>query len=70
MRKLDLHGIRHSDVDRLVENFIYQHQGEFPVEIICGNSNKMILLVKDVTDRLGLDTHMFRYGTIIVRRWK
>lgn len=69
MSKLDLHGVRHVDVDRLVEDFIYKNQGEFPLEIICGNSGKMILLVKQVTERLGLETHMYRYGNIIVRRW-
>ena len=69
MTKLDLHGVRHGDVDRVVENFILINQGEFPLEIICGNSAKMLLLVKNVTDRLGLETHSYRYGTILVRRW-
>jgi len=69
MVKLDLHGVRHSEVDRLVEDFIYRNQGEFPLEIICGNSQKMIQLVHVVTDRLGLETHMYRYGIVTVRRW-
>jgi len=69
MIKLDLHGIRHSEVDKLVENFILINQGKFPLEIICGNSMKMIDLVHAVTNRLELETHMYRYGTIIVRRW-
>lgn len=69
MVKLDLHGVRHSEVNHLVENFIYMNQGEMPLEIICGNSEKMILLVKHVTDRLGCETHMYRYGVVIVRRW-
>jgi hypothetical protein len=69
MRKLDLHGIRHHEVKVLVEDFIYVNQGEFPLEIICGNSGKMIQLVHDVTKKLGIETHMYRYGTIIIRRW-
>ena len=69
MVKLDLHGVRHSEVDRLVEDFIYKNQGEFPLEIICGNSDKMIKLVHNVTDRMGVETHMYRYGIIIARRW-
>ena len=69
MKKLDLHGVRHKDVDFLVEDFIYRYQGEFPLEIICGNSIKMINLVHNVTNRIGIETHMYRYGTIIVRRW-
>lgn len=69
MNRLDLHGVRHGEVDLLVENFIFMNQGEFPLEIICGNSDKMIKLVHNVTDRLGLETHMYRYGTITIRRW-
>ena len=70
MIKLDLHGIRHSEVDRIVEDFIYMNQGDFPLEIVCGNSEKMIKLVHQVTDRLDIETHMYRYGVIVIRRWK
>jgi len=69
MHKLDLHGVRHHEVDRLVENFILMNQDKFPLEIICGNSDKMISLVKSVTQRLKLETHMHRYGTIVVWKW-
>jgi hypothetical protein len=69
MTKLDLHGIRHSEVNNLVEDFILINQGEFPLEIICGNSARMIQLVYSVTKKLGLDTHMYRYGVVVVRRW-
>lgn len=69
MTKLDLHGVRHSEVELLVENFILMNQGEFPLEIICGNSGKMLQLVRSVTDRLGCETHSFRYGIVTVRRW-
>ena len=69
MVKLDLHGVRHGEVDRLVEDFIYQNQDDMPLEIICGNSGKMVQLVHNVTDRIGVETHMYRYGIIVVRRW-
>ena len=69
MNQLDLHGVRHSEVEPTVENFILMNQGELPLEIICGNSAKMIQLVHNVTDRIGCETHMYRYGTVIVRRW-
>jgi len=69
MRKLDLHGVYHRDVKVMVEDFIYMNQGEFPLEIICGNSSKMIQLVREVTDKLKVETHTYRYGTIIIRRW-
>ena len=42
---LDLHGIKHIDVELSVINFIYQHQDLLPLIIICGNSNKMIDIV-------------------------
>lgn len=69
MYKLDLHGVRHHEVKVLVEDFVYMNQKEFPLEIICGNSEIMIRLVQDVMEKHKLDTHMYRYGTIIVRGW-
>jgi hypothetical protein len=69
MRQLDLHGIRHSEVDRLVENFLFQHQYDLPLLIICGNSDRMVQIVKRVTERLRCDTEMIRYGQIIVRNF-
>ena len=52
MKKLDLHGIRHAEVDRLVENFILMNQDEIPLTIICGNSQPMIDLVEAVISRI------------------
>ena len=48
---LDLHGYRHHEVDLVVENFLYLNQDQMPLTIICGNSDKMISLVKDVLER-------------------
>ena len=48
---LDLHGIRHHEVDLMVENFIYLNQEQMPLTIICGNSSKMISIVKEVLER-------------------
>ena len=53
MEKLDLHGVRHHEVDVMVENFIFLNQQEIPLTIICGDSSKMIELVKTVLDRTG-----------------
>ena len=38
MKKLDLHGVRHSEVDRLVENFVLLNNP--PLEIITGHSDR------------------------------
>lgn len=70
MTKLDLHGVRHHEVDLMVENFIMMNQGDFPLEIVCGNSIIMIELVQRVVNRLKCDSHMYRYGTIVIRGFK
>ena len=54
MKKLDLHKIRHSEVDRLTENFVLLN--ELPLEVITGKSNKMISIVEKV-----LKKHQFKY---------
>ena len=55
MEKLDLHGVRHHEVDLMVENFIFLNQHDIPLTIICGSSSKMVELVKVVLDRVGSD---------------
>ena len=66
--KLDLHGVRHHDVDLKVENFILMNQSQIPLTIICGNSQHMIDLVFDVINRIGCETVvMYRYGIIVIR---
>jgi hypothetical protein len=62
---LDLHGIRHHEVDRLVENFIFMNQDTVPLKIICGNSQKMIDLVLNVVKKHNIaTTTMVQYGII------
>ena len=34
--KLDLHGVRHHEVDLKVENFILLNQDQVPLTIVCG----------------------------------
>ena len=65
--KLDLHGVRHHEVDRLVENFILLNQNSVPLTIICGNSQTMIDLVYAVIDRHDIQqTRMDKYGVVII----
>jgi hypothetical protein len=67
--KLDLHGVRHHEVDLKVENFILLNQDQLPLTIICGNSQRMIDLVKDVIDRIGCEEFvMDLYGVIVIRK--
>ena len=66
--RLDLHGVRHHEVDHMVENFILVNQSQIPLTIICGNSQKMIDLVHNVIDRIGCDNvAMDLYGVIVIR---
>ncbi len=66
--KLDLHGVRHHEVDHLVENFILVNQSQIPLTIICGNSKRMIDLVNDVITRIRCDNVvMDQYGVIVIR---
>jgi hypothetical protein len=58
IKHLDLHGLKHIDVEQSVINFIYQHQDLLPLIIICGNSNKMIDIVSST-----LNTENIRYSS-------
>ena len=69
MEKLDLHGVRHHEVDLMVENFIFLNQHDIPLTIICGSSSKMVELVIIVLDRAGsdyLEGKGFDFGRITV----
>ena len=70
MRELDLHGVKHEDVDRIVENFILLEN--LPVKIITGNSQRMSDLVKDVIVRNNLSWgHVLpNWGAIVVNEGK
>ena len=65
---LDLHGLRHGDVDRIVENYVYLNQTSVPLTIICGNSNTMIQLARDVVNRIGCEYIEPRFGIIVVTK--
>jgi hypothetical protein len=56
--KLDLHGIKHENVNRVVENFVLLN--ETPLTIITGNSTMMRELVVEV-----LEKHKFVYENLI-----
>ena len=69
MEKLALHGVRHHEVDLMVENFIFLNQHDIPLTIFCGSSSKMVELGKVVLDRAGsdyLEGKGFDFGRITV----
>ena len=64
-KKLNLHGVKHEDVDRLVENFVLLK--EPPIKIITGNSERMTELVLNVLSRHDIEWTRFAssYVTIL-----
>jgi len=46
LKELDLHGIKHEDVERLVENFVLLNKP--PLAIITGNSD----IMRDIVERV------------------
>ena len=66
MKELDLHGTKHEDVDRIVENFVLLN--ELPVRIITGNSLKMIELTKKVINKhqLKWEHHNPNFGAMTI----
>ena len=70
LNTLDLHGIKHANVKIEVENYLYLNQDDCPILIICGNSQKMISLVKEVLEQIKSSYEIgsgTNYGTIMVR---
>ncbi len=63
---LDLHGVRHFEVETKVQDFVLNNQSELPLIIICGNSSKMIDIVTDALKSLKVDFEETRYGRIRV----
>ena len=64
MNKLDLHAVRHDDVEPLVENLVLLNQ---EWKIISGNSDKMIQIVRDklywAFDNHGVDWYRNTHNT-------
>ena len=67
METLDLHNKRHSEVERIVEDFLVFNPP--PVRIITGNSDKMKQLVIAVIKKFGFYCHyenLRNYGSLVV----
>ena len=65
---LDLHGVTHNEAFVEVIDFIYQHQSEIPLIIICGNSNKMIEIVERSLNSNSIMFSKPRFGIIRVEK--
>ena len=65
---LDLHGVRHHNVENEVFDFVMQHQTLLPLLIICGNSNSMIKIVSGALTKHAIEFSSPRFGIIRVER--
>ena len=68
--RLDLHGIKHVDVFKIVDDFIGKHiiHGTDSVEIITGYSPRMKDLVIEVLNdyKVSSHNHKFNSGVLII----
>ena len=62
--ELDLHGVRHHEVERLVENFVLLN--EPPLTIIMGNSDKMFEIVSNKLNQLNIEWERWNWVSIKV----
>lgn len=62
--ELDLHGVKHVDVESLVENFVFLNT--LPVRIITGNSKKMRDIVNNTLKKHNYETTSFHSACITV----
>lgn len=64
MTELDLHGVKHADVEKTVEDFVLMRKT--PIRIITGNSKTMKALVEHTLRKHGYRTNDFFPAYIIV----
>jgi len=72
MTELDLHGLKHEEVEDKLANLLILHynMNNFPVKIITGKSDKMKKIVRRIVKEHGFTEDDFwndNPGTIILR---
>ena len=66
---LDLHGIYHVEVEKIVSKFLEDNLDNMPVLIITGNSDRMKSIVRKVVDSYELEMRIkshYNLGSFIV----
>ena len=61
---LDLHGVKHEEVNSEILNFVYQFQDLLPLIVICGNSNKMIEIASKTLTNSNITFSSSRFGIL------
>ena len=62
--QLDLHGIKHEEVNSEILNFVYQFQDLLPLIVICGNSNKMVEIASKTLTNANITFSSPRFGIL------
>ena len=62
IKELDLHGLRHDEAKRQVENFVLLNKP--PLNIITGNSDKMRYIVESVCVEHKINYERWDWGEI------
>lgn len=68
MDELDLHGVKHRDAERKIENFLLSH--DTPMRVITGNSAVMIRYLQQIAAKHAYEVTPesdFNLGSYIVR---
>ena len=70
MNRLDLHGVKHQEVQNLLDSFIWENMNKKSdyIEIITGNSDQMKKIVKTVLSEYGMEAseEVINNGSLIV----
>jgi len=67
MKTLDLHGIKHSNAPEVIEEFLLQNIYPFEsVNVITGNSSKMLDMLKMVVEKNGFVIEFETQGRLII----
>jgi len=70
MKEIDLHGVKHEDVSKLLDTFFWEHMQKKTscVRVITGNSSKMKELVDELIAEYGFDVdeELLNSGALIV----
>jgi DNA-nicking Smr family endonuclease len=66
--KLDLHGVKHADVSKELDSFLYEHlqTKHLKVEVITGKSTAMKKIVKDLLGDYNLEVSSELEGSLII----
>ncbi len=71
MEKIDLHGIKHEDVTRTLDKFLWEMmcKNKSIIEVVTGISDRMKDIVRDVCRDYNfiVDEHPTNIGCLIVR---